>query len=42
MVGDWIAQFAFGDKDLPVGVLVTVSIGGCTWLWLLALEARRQ
>ena len=41
VVSDWIAQFAFGDKDLPVGV-VTVSIGGLYLVWLLALEARRQ
>lgn len=41
VVSDWIAQFAFGDKDLPVGV-VTVSIGGLYLVWLLAMEARRQ
>ncbi|QHN28632.1 iron chelate uptake ABC transporter family permease subunit [Gordonia pseudamarae] len=41
VVSDWIAQFAFGDKNLPVGV-VTVSIGGLYLVWLLAMEARRQ
>ncbi|NVD43344.1 iron chelate uptake ABC transporter family permease subunit [Ensifer sp. HO-A22] len=38
-VADWVAQHAFGVQ-LPVGVM-TVSIGGFYFLWLLIREARR-
>ncbi|OCI33165.1 ferric enterobactin transport system permease protein FepG [Oerskovia enterophila] len=38
---DLVAQRAFAPTQLPVGV-VTVSIGGCYLVWLLAREARRQ
>ncbi|GAA5056335.1 FecCD family ABC transporter permease [Nocardia callitridis] len=37
---DWIAQRAFASAQLPVGV-VTVSIGGLYFIWLLAREVRR-
>lgn len=41
VVSDLAAQRAFAPTQLPVGV-VTVSIGGCYLVWLLAREARRQ
>lgn len=41
LVSDLVAQRAFAPTQLPVGV-VTVSIGGCYLVWLLAREARRQ
>jgi iron complex transport system permease protein len=41
MVSDWVAQRAFAPTQLPVGV-VTVSIGGIYFVWLLAREARKQ
>lgn len=41
LVSDLVAQRAFAPTQLPVGV-VTVSIGGCYLIWLLAREARRQ
>ncbi|MFC9896296.1 FecCD family ABC transporter permease [Nocardia sp. NPDC127579] len=40
LLSDWIAQRAFAPTQLPVGV-VTVSIGGGYFVWLLAREARR-
>lgn len=39
VVADWIAQRAFGDRQLPVGV-VTGMIGGCYLLWLLVSERK--
>ncbi|MEV8569068.1 iron chelate uptake ABC transporter family permease subunit [Streptomyces sp. NPDC051322] len=39
VVADWIAQQAFGDRQLPVGV-VTGVIGGCYLLWLLVSERK--
>ncbi|MFC7219414.1 FecCD family ABC transporter permease [Streptomyces polyrhachis] len=36
---DWVAQRAFGDAQLPVGV-VTGVLGGCYLLWLLIGERR--
>ncbi|WP_328540977.1 FecCD family ABC transporter permease [Streptomyces sp. NBC_00344] len=39
LVADWIAQRAFGDRQLPVGV-VTGVIGGCYLLWLLVSERK--
>jgi len=39
-VADYAAQFAFSSRQLPVGV-VTVSIGGLYFAWLLVREARR-
>lgn len=41
VVSDLAAQRVFAPTQLPVGV-VTVSIGGCYLVWLLAREARRQ
>ncbi|RDE10226.1 iron-enterobactin ABC transporter permease [Pelagibacterium lacus] len=38
---DFLAQRAFAPTQLPVGV-VTVSIGGLYFVWLLVREARRQ
>jgi iron complex transport system permease protein len=40
-VSDWLAQHAFPGIQLPVGV-VTVSIGGVYFVWLLITEARKQ
>ena len=40
-VADLLAQRAFAPTQLPVGV-VTVSIGGIYFVWLLVREARRQ
>ncbi|MEW2488833.1 iron chelate uptake ABC transporter family permease subunit [Streptomyces sp. NPDC048411] len=39
LVADWIAMDAFGDRQLPVGV-VTGVLGGCYLLWLLVSERR--
>ncbi|WP_328316742.1 FecCD family ABC transporter permease [Streptomyces sp. NBC_00388] len=39
VVADWIAQRAFGDRQLPVGV-VTGVLGGCYLLWLLVSERK--
>jgi iron complex transport system permease protein len=39
LVADWIAMDAFGDRQLPVGV-VTGVLGGCYLLWLLVTERR--
>nr|WP_206325744.1 MULTISPECIES: iron chelate uptake ABC transporter family permease subunit [unclassified Streptomyces] len=36
---DWIATRAFGDRQLPVGV-VTGILGGCYLLWLLVSERK--
>ncbi|MEV6276091.1 iron chelate uptake ABC transporter family permease subunit [Nocardia sp. NPDC051832] len=40
VLSDLIAQRAFAPTQLPVGV-VTVSVGGAYFVWLLAREARR-
>ncbi|MEV4516212.1 iron chelate uptake ABC transporter family permease subunit [Dactylosporangium sp. NPDC049525] len=40
MGSDFVAQRAFAPTQLPVGV-VTVSIGGLYFVWLLARQARR-
>jgi ABC-type enterobactin transport system permease subunit len=37
---DYLAQRAFAPTQLPVGI-VTVSIGGLYFAWLLMREARR-
>ncbi|MFE3328424.1 FecCD family ABC transporter permease [Streptomyces sp. NPDC059176] len=39
LTADWIATSAFGDRQLPVGV-VTGVLGGCYLLWLLVSERR--
>ncbi|MCX4551937.1 iron chelate uptake ABC transporter family permease subunit [Streptomyces sp. NBC_01387] len=39
VVADWTAQRAFGDRQLPVGV-VTAVLGGCYLLWLLVSERK--
>ncbi|WP_373305614.1 FecCD family ABC transporter permease [Streptomyces inusitatus] len=39
LVADWVAAVAFGDRQLPVGV-VTAVLGGCYLLWLLVTERR--
>ncbi|MEU3188766.1 iron chelate uptake ABC transporter family permease subunit [Streptomyces sp. NPDC006923] len=39
LVADWFATSAFGDRELPVGV-VTGVLGGCYLLWLLIGERR--
>ncbi|MFF4244953.1 FecCD family ABC transporter permease [Streptomyces sp. NPDC001822] len=39
LVADWTAMNAFGDRQLPVGV-VTGVLGGCYLLWLLVSERR--
>ncbi|MFI5932983.1 FecCD family ABC transporter permease [Actinoplanes sp. NPDC051494] len=40
MLSDWLAQRAFAPTQLPVGV-VTVSVGGLYFVWLLIRQARR-
>jgi iron complex transport system permease protein len=40
MVSDFLAQRAFAPTQLPVGV-VTVSVGGIYFVWLLVRQARR-
>jgi len=40
MLSDWLAQRAFAPTQLPVGV-VTVSVGGIYFVWLLIRQARR-
>ncbi len=40
MVSDFAAQRAFAPTQLPVGI-VTVSVGGLYFVWLLARQARR-
>ncbi|MFF5335683.1 FecCD family ABC transporter permease [Streptomyces sp. NPDC013181] len=39
LVADWIALDAFGDRQLPVGV-VTGVLGGCYLVWLLVTERK--
>ncbi|MGW4162311.1 FecCD family ABC transporter permease [Streptomyces sp. NPDC004788] len=39
LVADWAATHAFGERQLPVGV-VTGVLGGCYLLWLLVGERR--
>ncbi|MCM2393207.1 FecCD family ABC transporter permease [Streptomyces albipurpureus] len=39
LVADLVATSAFGDRQLPVGV-VTAVLGGCYLLWLLVTERR--
>ncbi|MCX5202119.1 iron chelate uptake ABC transporter family permease subunit [Streptomyces sp. NBC_00237] len=39
IAADWVAQSAFGERQLPVGV-VTGVVGGCYLLWLLVTERR--
>ncbi|MFD7861319.1 FecCD family ABC transporter permease [Streptomyces sp. NPDC059783] len=39
LVADWVSMRAFGDRQLPVGV-VTGVLGGCYLLWLLVTERR--
>jgi iron complex transport system permease protein len=39
VVADWAAQQAFGERQLPVGV-VTGVVGGCYLLWLLVTERK--
>ncbi|MFJ9828138.1 FecCD family ABC transporter permease [Streptomyces sp. NPDC101160] len=39
LVADWVATHAFGERQLPVGV-VTGVLGGCYLLWLLVSERR--
>ncbi|KZF11000.1 MAG: iron chelate uptake ABC transporter family permease subunit [Rhodococcus sp. (in: high G+C Gram-positive bacteria)] len=41
VLSDWAAQRLFAPTQLPVGV-VTVSIGGAYFVWLLAREGRKQ
>ncbi|MEV8516491.1 iron chelate uptake ABC transporter family permease subunit [Dactylosporangium sp. NPDC051484] len=41
ITGDWVAQHAFAPTQLPVGV-VTASLGGLYFVWLLLRQARRQ
>jgi iron complex transport system permease protein len=40
MLSDWLAQRAFAPTQLPVGI-VTVSVGGIYFVWLLVRQARR-
>ncbi|MGW0122588.1 FecCD family ABC transporter permease [Streptomyces sp. NPDC003327] len=39
LVADWLATNAFGERQLPVGV-VTGILGGCYLLWLLVSERK--
>lgn len=39
LVADWAATHAFGERQLPVGV-VTGVLGGCYLLWLLVSERK--
>ena len=41
IVSDWVAQHVFAPTQLPVGV-VTVTIGGAYFAWMLARQARTQ
>ncbi|MCW5713086.1 MAG: iron-enterobactin ABC transporter permease [Bauldia sp.] len=41
VLADYVAQRAFAPTQLPVGI-VTVSIGGLYFTWLLVREARRR
>jgi iron complex transport system permease protein len=38
---DFVAQRAFAPTQLPVGI-VTISLGGLYFIWLLVREGRRQ
>jgi iron complex transport system permease protein len=40
MLCDWLARSAFAPTQLPVGI-VTVSVGGIYFVWLLVRQARR-
>jgi iron complex transport system permease protein len=40
MFSDWLAQRLFAPTQLPVGI-VTVSVGGIYFVWLLVRQARR-
>ncbi|MEV4642540.1 iron chelate uptake ABC transporter family permease subunit [Actinoplanes sp. NPDC049548] len=40
VLSDWLAQRVFAPTQLPVGV-VTVSVGGIYFVWLLIRQARR-
>jgi len=40
MLSDWLAQRVFAPTQLPVGI-VTVSVGGIYFVWLLVRQARR-
>ncbi|MFC4612962.1 FecCD family ABC transporter permease [Streptomyces maoxianensis] len=39
LMADWVATTAFGERQLPVGV-VTGVLGGCYLLWLLVTERK--
>ncbi|MFE2561515.1 FecCD family ABC transporter permease [Streptomyces sp. NPDC059352] len=39
LIADWTATNAFGERQLPVGV-VTGILGGCYLLWLLVIERK--
>ncbi|QHY94750.1 Ferric enterobactin transport system permease protein FepG [Streptomyces sp. S4.7] len=39
LIADWTATSAFGDRQLPAGV-VTGVLGGCYLLWLLVTERK--
>ncbi|MFI9588016.1 FecCD family ABC transporter permease [Streptomyces sp. NPDC052236] len=39
LIADWLATNAFGERQLPVGV-VTGVLGGCYLLWLLVTERK--
>jgi iron complex transport system permease protein len=39
LIADWVATNAFGERQLPVGV-VTGVLGGCYLLWLLVTERK--
>lgn len=39
LVADWVSMEAFGDRQLPVGVITGV-LGGCYLLWLLVSERK--
>jgi iron complex transport system permease protein len=41
MLSDWLAQQLFAPTQLPVGV-VTVSVGGIYFVWLLVRQGRAQ
>jgi iron-siderophore transport system permease protein len=40
MISDFLAQRAFAPTQVPVGI-VTVSVGGIYFVWLLVRQARR-
>jgi iron complex transport system permease protein len=41
ILSDWLAQQLFAPTQLPVGV-VTVSVGGVYFVWLLVRQGRAQ